>query len=368
MEKSHILGVGIVGLGRSGWGMQCPELGARKERFALVAGCDTFAPWRDRFADANPQAQITDNLQALLDNPAVDIVSIATPTFCHCEHALAALAAGKSVFLEKPMCVTLEEAQRLQEADRLRPGKLFIRHNRRFEAGFRAIRAILAEGLLGQVATIKLARVSFGRRNDWQTLLQMGGGQLGNWGSHIIDHALQFLDAPTKPLRSVVGYLDRVAAVGDAEDHVKIVLQGQSGTVVDIEVSGGAALPAPEYLIWGTRGALSCSGREIRLRYLDPAVALPARIPYAGVPGAEFVLPDGSLPLGDRTIGSNFGQPETLPWVEETRTVPAGEPGQIWDALYDTLVQGVPFPIRLEEAVATMDVIDRVRVGTPFEH
>ncbi len=364
---SGTIGIGIVGLGRAGWGMQCREISSRQDRFTLVAGCDTFAQWRDRFHAAYPEAQVTDSISALLKNPAVHIVSIATRTCDHCAHAVMALEAGKHVLLEKPMCVTLAEAQRLQAAAERSAGELWIRHNRRFEPGFLAIRSIIADGLLGRVAEIRLSRVSYGRRNDWQTLLQFGGGQLGNWGSHIIDHALQLLDAPAKPLRSVYAHLDRIAAVGDAEDHVKIVMQGHTGTIVDIVISGGAALPTPEYLIWGTRGALSCSGRNIKLRYLDPAVPLPPRAAYEGVPGAEFVLPDGSLPLGDRTIGSNFGKPETLTWVEEERTVPSEEPGKIWDAIYETLLRGAVFPVRLEEAIAVMEVIDRARKGTRFD-
>lgn len=364
----RVIGVGIIGVGRAGWGMQCKELASRQDRFAIVAGCDTFAPWRDRFQAAYPEAQTTEDLQEILANPAVELVSIATRTCDHCAHALAALAAGKHVVLEKPMCVTMAEARQLQAASANSTGSLFIRHNRRFEPGFKAIRSILDEGLLGCVREIKLSRVSYGRRNDWQTLLQYGGGQLGNWGSHVIDHALQFLDAPAKPLRSVSAYLDRIAAVGDAEDHVKIVLEGHNGTVVDIEISGGAALPAPEYMIWGTRGALSCTGKNITLRYLDPAVPLPPRVPYEGVPGGDFVLPDGSLPLGERTIGSNFGEPETLQWMEEKREVPAEEPGSIWDATYDAIVRGTAYPVRLEEAIAVMEIIDQARKGTRFDH
>jgi scyllo-inositol 2-dehydrogenase (NADP+) len=364
--KKGVIGVGIVGLGRAGWGMQCQELALRPDRFAIVAGCDTFIPWLERFSHAYPEARATEDLQALLTNPAVDVVSIATRTCDHCEHALAALAAGKHVFLEKPMCVTLAEARCLETAATTSRGRLLIRHNRRFEPGFQAIRAILAEGVLGRVAEIKLSRVSFGRRNDWQTLLRFGGGQLGNWGSHIIDHGLQLLGAPDKPLLAVSAQLDRIAAVGDAEDHVKITMKGHTGAIVDIEISGGAALPAPEYLIWGTRGALSCHGKQIHLRYLDPAIPLNPRVAYEGVPGSEFVLPDGSLPLGERTIGTNFGQPEALHWIEEDRMIPMAEPGQIWDALYDTLVGDKPFPIRMEEAVAVMEIIAQARTGSPF--
>jgi predicted dehydrogenase len=359
--------VGIIGLGRAGWGMQCRELSHRTDRFSVVAGCDTFAPWRERFAQAYPEAQVTDDLAALLANPHIDLVSIATRTCDHCDHALQALAAGKHVFLEKPMCASLAETHKLEAAASVSKGQLFIRHNRRFEPGFQAVTNILREGILGRISEIKLSRVSFGRRNDWQTLLAYGGGQLGNWGSHIIDHGLQFLQAPEKPLRSVYAHLDRIAAVGDAEDHVKIVLEGHDGMLVDIEISGGAGLPAPEYLIWGDRGALSCKGKQIHLRYLDPMVPLEPRTPFEGVPGSEFVLPDGALPLGDRTIGSNFGEPETLHWLEEDREVPDVEPGSIWDALYDTLVHQVRFPIDLSEAMAVMDVIDQARRGTRFD-
>lgn len=369
MDVDHTknkIGVGIVGVGRAGWGMQCKELAHRADRFSLVAGCDTFEPWRDRFAEEYPDAQVTGDINALLENPQVDVVSIATRTCDHFEHARKALAAGKQVFLEKPMCVSLDEAHRLEAADAAAKGRLFIRHNRRFEPGFQAILQILEEGILGRISEIKLSRVSFGRRNDWQTLLAYGGGQLGNWGSHIIDHGLQFLGAPEKPLRSIYTHLDCIAAVGDAEDHVKIVLEGYDGMLVDIEISGGAALPAPEYLIWGDRGALSCKGKNIHLRYLDPSVPLEPRASFGGVPGAAFVLPDGTLPLGDRTIGSNFGEPETLHWVEEDREVPPAEPGAIWDALYDSLMTGAPFPIALSEAIAVMEVIDKARADTAF--
>lgn len=367
MKKQGLIRVGIVGLGRAGWGMQCSELDSRRDQFTIVAGCDPYSPWRERFSGRYPAARVYTDIAALLANESVDLVSIATPSNLHADQALAALAAGKDVFLEKPMCGTYAEACRLRDASRQGPGQLFVRHNRRFEPGFQEVRRVLASGLLGEIAEIKLSRVSFGRRNDWQTLLACGGGQLGNWGSHIIDHALQFLGAPECPLTGQYSHLARIAAVGDAEDHVKIVLTGQSGTVVDIEVGGGSALPAPTYLVWGTRGALEVWDERLKIKYLDPAVPLPPRKAYAGVPGSEFTLPDGDQSLAARTIGSNFGQPETLHWIEETREISDTPPGAIWAALHETLCGNVPFPITLDQAVEVMRVIDEARRGTPFD-
>ena len=356
----------VVGAGRAGWGMQCTELDRRTDRFTVVAGCDTHEPWRGRFAERYPDAFVTDSLEELLERADVELVTIATRSVDHYDHAMRALAAGRIVFLEKPMCSTYEEAVALRDASRNGPGTLYVRHNRRFEPGFREVRSIIDSGILGQVVQIRLARTSYGRRNDWQTLLEFGGGQLSNWGSHIIDHALQFLGAPAKPLRSIHSRLARVAAVGDAEDHVKIVLTGATGAVVDVEVSGGAAIPAPEYVVWGTRGALTGSGDTLKLRYLDPTVGLPPREAFPGVPGSEFTQPSGKLALGNRTIGSNFGRPEELPWVEEERRVPPGDPSEIWDHLYAAIREDVPFPVTLDEAVEVMRVISAAREGTEF--
>ena len=356
----------IVGVGRAGWGMQCTELARRTDAFEIIAACDTYEPWRLRFAERYPDARVTDDIDGIIGNPDVELVSIATRSVDHYDHAMRALRAGKVVFLEKPMCTTHAEAQKLREISERGPGRLYVRHNRRFEPGFQTVRSIIDSGILGEVVHIKLARTSFGRRNDWQTLLQFGGGQLSNWGSHIIDHALQFLGAPASPLQSIHAILHRIAAVGDAEDHVKIVLTGASGTIADIEVSGGAATPSHEYVIWGTRGGLYGSGNRLMLRYLDPSVELAERVPFAGVPGSEFTQPSGVLGLGSRTIGSNFGQAEELSWVEEERSVPAGDPSVIWDHLHVSIREGVPFPVTLEEAVAVMRIIDTARLGSPF--
>ncbi|MFW6303871.1 MAG: Gfo/Idh/MocA family protein [Candidatus Sumerlaeota bacterium] len=358
----------IIGLGRAGWGMHCTELDSRPEMFEIAGGCDTYEPWRERFAERFPDARVTADMQELFDDDSIEMVSIATRSCDHHDHAMAALEAGKIVFLEKPICRTYDEALSLQEASKKYPGKLFIRHNRRFEPSFIAIREIIDSGIIGELVQMKLARTSYGRRNDWQTLLEFGGGQLSNWGSHIIDHGLQFLGAPEHPLKALHGYLNRVAAVGDAEDHVKIMMTGADDAVVDIEISGGAALPAPQYLVWGKKGALEYwGGEKIKMRFLDPSVELPPREAFPGVPGSEFVVPSGKQSLEKRTIGSNFGTPETLPWIEEERDIPEGSPRVIWDHLYGAIRQGQTFQVSLDEAVEVMRVTEEIRKGTAFE-
>jgi predicted dehydrogenase len=348
-RKSGPIGIGIAGIGRAGWGMHCAELKGREDKFVIAAACDPEKARRDRMADRYGCA-VYRRIEDMIADPRVELVDIASPSPVHVPQALLALRAGKNVFLEKPIAVSHAEARKLKTAQRKSKGKVYARHNRRFEPAFQHIRELIASGLLGDVYEIKLRRLGYQRRDDWQTLLDCGGGQLLNWGPHIVDHALRLLEAPVADQWSD---LKRIAAVGDAEDHLKIVLRGRNGRIVDLEISGGAALGEPEYVVFGSRGALTCSGNEIRLRYLDPARKLKPRRAKRRSPPMD----------------GGFGAPDTLQWKEETVPVNPGvkcSMDGIWDHLYAAIRKGKPFPITLDEAIDVMAVISRARKGTAF--
>ena len=330
--------VGIIGLGRAGFGMQTKELLKRKGKYEIVAGCDKLPVQRKRFAGAVPGAKVYASAEKLLADPAVDLVSVATRTPTHADLAIAALRAGKIVMDEKPIATTYADAKRIAAEGKKHPGKLFFRHNRRWEAAFNDIQDVIASGILGDIVEIRLCRHHYMRRDDWQTLVAEGGGQLLNWGPHIVDHALQFIGGRPTFLHAE---LRRIAAVGDAEDHVHLLLKRETGPLVEIEISGGAALRAPVYFVIGTRGTLvSNDERTLRLRYLDPKAKLPRR-------------------RATTALMETFGNLEELPWVEEERPVRADiAPDCIWDDLHAHLTQGAPFRVTTEEALEVMRVLD----------
>jgi predicted dehydrogenase len=345
MAKTNPIRLGLLGLGRAGWGMHCPELAGKEDKFRFVAACDPMADRRKQMADKYG-CRTYERVEDLLADPEVEMVDIATRSLDHYAHAVMALKARKHVFLEKPICAKYEDAVRLVKLAAKSRGNLYIRHNRRNEPAFLHVREIIASGVLGDVFEVRLFRGGFARRDDWQTLKSFAGGQLLNWGPHIVDHSLQFLEAPVEVLWSD---LRRVAAVGDAEDHLKIILRGTSGRIVDMEISGGAAIKPPVYHILGTKGALVCEDEKtIKLRYLDPKQKLKTRKANAGDPGATF------------------GTPEDLRWIEKEIPVKPARTWDIWDELYSALRMGTRFPIRLEEAVEIMRVIALARKGTPF--
>ena len=340
--------IGIVGLGRIGMSVHKQAYLDRPDKYTVVAACDLIPERAEKFKDAFGCRTYT-NIVDLINDPEVEVVDIATRSCDHYAHAKMALLAGKSVLVEKPFCETYAEAKELVELGSQPAGpKVFVRHNRRFELGFVKVNEIINSGILGDVYEVRLARNSYQRRNDWQTIKEFGGGQLLNWGPHIVDHSLQFCGGAYE---NMFAQIRRVTAVGDAEDHIKIVFKGVNGRIVDMEISGGVSQKVPEYMVYGTRGSIIGDGKTLNLKYLDPEVEL-ADIKANPETPAE---------------GAAYGNGETLVWKQETIEVNLGEdPGVIWDHFFDAYRNNIPYPISSAQALAVVKVLEDVKIGTEF--
>jgi len=339
--------MGIVGIGRIGNSVHRWTYRNYKDKFTVVAACDIIAERAESFKEEFGCKAYT-NIEDLIADPEVEVVDIATRSCDHYKHAKMALLAGKSVLVEKPFCETGEEAEELVRLGSQPAGpKIYVRHNRRFEEGFIKVNEIINSGILGDVYEIKLTRNGYQRRDDWQTIKEFGGGQLLNWGPHIVDHALQFCGGDYEEMFSDI---KRVAAVGDAEDHIKIVFRGVNKRIVDMEISGGVALPTPEYVVYGTRGSLIGEPRKLTWKYLDPSVEL------------------AKITANPETPGSgSYGNDEVLQWLEDSYELGNDKTNVIWDYFYDAYRFDKPYPITHAQAIKTVKTIAACKVGTEFE-
>ena len=344
---------GICGLGRIGT-VHARFFSRNQEQYELVASCDVDDA-RVRVVTAEYGGKGYADFTAFLADPDMELAIVATRSLDHARHAEQALAAGKTVLLEKPIGVTAEDYRLLLRLSEEYPGKLYFGHNHRFEPAFMNARAIVDAGLLGNVHVAKLCKHHpFMRRKDWQMRLDCGGGQLSVWGPHLIDQGLQLLGAP---VREVWSYLRRILTPGDGDDHVKIGLVGENGAVVELEISNSAALAGPYCTIYGDRGALSYEQDQswIRLKYLDP----------------QFHWPDIHIDAESPGPGKSMSADPELPWIEETRPV---EPDtSMWDQveieianhLYHALRNHIPFPVTSAEALEVVRITEIVKKQNP---
>jgi polar amino acid transport system substrate-binding protein len=181
----EVLGVAMIGAGNYAKGVLLPALSRREglRRVALIAATGGSARRSaERFAF---EVCGTDPGEAI-DDPRVGLVFVATRHDSHAALAEAALRAGKAVWLEKPVGLSLEEVDRVVAAARESSGQLVIGYNRRFSPHARAIREALA-GRRGPLALHYSVAAGPTPSGTWITDPRVGGGRILGEVCHFVD-------------------------------------------------------------------------------------------------------------------------------------------------------------------------------------
>jgi phthalate 4,5-cis-dihydrodiol dehydrogenase len=182
-----VVAIGIVGLGAAGRAF-IPAIRAHSG-LTLAAVCDPVGEVRSAIAGELGVRGYAD-LQELLVHPGLDAVYIATPTPLHHEHAMAALAAGKHVLLEKPMAARFEDARALVAAAERGGRVLVVGHSHSFDLPIARMREIVAGGTLGRVRMVNTWCYSdwmFRPRRADELDPEQGGGATFRQGAHQFD-------------------------------------------------------------------------------------------------------------------------------------------------------------------------------------
>lgn len=221
------------------------------------------------------------NWSDLLDDPALDGVIVALPHPLHAEAGLAVLDRGLHLFLQKPLCTTLEEADRLLAASDMRPGQaVYCRPS--FSAVVYEMRRQLAAGAIGTVSGA-LARHSHGGPEVYYAEVsdsfneprvegdfwfydaeKAGGGALIDMGVYAIANIVALLGK----VEAVTARMSTVAKPTKLEDTATVILEMANGALATAE-TGWCDPARSSYLrVHGTAGKLHQSGDEIA--YIRP--------------------------------------------------------------------------------------------------
>ncbi len=347
--------IGVVGIGRIGWITSIGEIAKFPERFEIVAACDIIP---DRCAKMAEKfgCKTYDKIEDLIKESDAELIYIATRSCDHYAHALMALKAGKNVLLEKPVTISYEEAVDLySHANKEGKPLLYVHQQRRLEPAFAKVYEIVNSGKLGNVFEVNTEQNGFQHRDDWQTISEFGGGQLLNWGPHIIDQSLQFLGTPVYDMQS---YLHQINAGGDCEDHLRIRFIGNNNRVVNMSISGGTALKIGRHFeAYGDRGAAIYDGSKLKVRYIDPKIVIPEIISNPGTPGATF----GKTGTFQSTL--------EVEWIEEEYELPVDDDKSrtsFWDILYNAYITRGEINVTQFDVLAIMRVISTVKAQNKY--
>lgn len=208
------------------------------------------------FAAAQGIPLCTNDANAVIRHPEVDIVYVATPPVHHKAYVLAAAAAGKPVLVEKPMGMNAAEDDAMIVACERANVELFVAYYRRFHPHVEKMRRLIAEGVIGEprLAVIAYAQppapdTAWG--GGWRVQPEVsGGGLFVDVVSHRLDAMISLLGAPAEA-RGIAH-----AAAGAVEDVVSLTIRFESGAICAVAGDFATGRSADRFLIAGTRGVI----------------------------------------------------------------------------------------------------------------
>lgn len=259
----------------------------------LAAVCDVI-PQRATELAAQYGAVSYPSIEDLLSHESkLDVVSICTPNYLHADHSIASLEAGFHVLCEKPLAISLPDAQRMQAAATACDKKLFVVKSTRFNPPVQAIKKLIEQGKLGRIYSFQLGcfwnRPAAYYAGSWRGKTATDGGTLFTQFSHYID-VLYWLLGPVKdcnPMRRNFAHRDSV----EFEDTGAAVVEMKCGTIGTINYSVncyGKNMEVSLVLI-GEKGTVKIGGE-----YLN-------KLEYQQIEGTS--IPD--LPAGN--VANDYG-------------------------------------------------------------
>jgi scyllo-inositol 2-dehydrogenase (NADP+) len=327
------LNVGIVGFGRIGnehaqWLRAC--------KGASPAAIADPTPARQKKASASG-LKVYDTIDDLLTDSTIDAVLIATPTAMHAEQALAALAAGKHVMVEKPIALDLGQTRRIMDAASAAKLIVSVFHNRRWDIDYLTVKHAIVSGIFGRVFNVESRLGQWAScvgpaakewRPGWRNEAAFGGGGLYDWGSHFVDQ-LWRLFWPAKPLR-VFAQLRANVWTSDCDDFARVLIDFDNGAAGLVEINTTTTRPLPRWHLDGTAGS--------------------AQSP----PSPKFDL-------------KTWAQLSFTPADENEagQTIPLAKPGlteiQIWDNFVAAIRGEGPPAVSIASVIPTMALLDAAR-------
>lgn len=221
----------------------------------LVAICDMDRERLKAAKDEFPSIDAYENLDNMLKEEVIDLVTIVTPHNTHAYLTIKCLKAGRHVIVEKPMCITTNEATAMIEEAKMRNLMLSVFHNRRFDGKFLRLKEIVDRGQIGNVFHAEVFMGSYSRPGSWwRSDKKISGGALYDLGAHCIDWVLNLFPGI---ISGVTGFFHKnVWKNVTNADQAEAIIRFESGAVADVQISKVASIHKPVWRVLGTKGGL----------------------------------------------------------------------------------------------------------------
>lgn len=244
------VGVGFLGAGNYAKGVLLPALAGRKDVRPIALATAT-GPSAQRTAERFSFARCGTDVAAVLDDPEIDLVFVTTRHDLHAEQAIAALRAGKAVWLEKPVGLDAGQVDAVADAVRETGGFLAVGYNRRFSAHARAIREAFAARRTPMTIQYTVA-AGPPPSGTWITDPAEGGGRIVGECCHFVDLCTYLIGGPPSRVFATVSGLDP-----EIDDSTTVVLGWPDGSTATIQYLARASTDLPKERFEASAGGVT---------------------------------------------------------------------------------------------------------------
>jgi len=260
------LRIGIVGCGRVARTAHFSAIAHHHELFALagVADCELS---RANEKAKEFQVPAFSSLESLLKEIEVDIVSICVPNGYHTRLGLEAAKAGKHLIVEKPLAMTIEDADRLIDACENEGVKLFSILQNRYNETTKLLKACIDKGRFGRITSCNVT-VSWRRGmpyyledHRWRSRRDLAGGVFTNQCVHFVDIMQWLVGAPPESVYAKMGTIHPV----DVEDHGAGIIKFKNGVIGTLVLTNHAFPQDVEgsVTVIGEKGMVKLGGKSM---------------------------------------------------------------------------------------------------------
>ena len=275
--------IGMIGCGGMG-NLHASQL-AKLPNVKVVGTCDLIPEKAKAMAGRIGVSRSCTDFRELL--PDVDAVWVCTEPFNRAEIVIESARAGKHVFTEKPIAVSLDDADRMIAAARKAKVKYMLGYCLRFWQPYRLIRDAFAGGELGELVSCWMRRFMPWNPGGWYGLQEKSGGVMLDFGSHDVDW-LRWVGGDVK---TVCGRTFHVRDGIRADDHGAAALLFRNGGIATIENSWSSFMVESTLGIIGTKGAIMMGGDgKVRRR-----IGHDGKEETVDVEAATAINPEGAL-------------------------------------------------------------------------
>jgi predicted dehydrogenase len=274
----------IVGLGR--WGRNIVEAASGHDSLKIVRAVEPGVEGAREFCHRH-HLDLSPALDAVLADPAIEAVLLATPHTLHPSQVIACAAAGKQVFCEKPLALHRTDAARMFEACRKAGVLLAVGHNRRFWPSLRTLRDIVASGELGTLLHVEGHNSNENSQSitaGWRlSEAESPGGGLTGAGLHVLDAFVSMLG----PVRQISAQLHSRETGPPPLDTAMLMMDfvnGVTGTLSTIRAT-------PFYWrvhVFGTKGSAEVLDETTLIRRVSGGKLVCHTLPAIDVLRAEL--------------------------------------------------------------------------------